>query len=415
MFIYMPIINKPGNYIVEATRPQGCENSSIRLEILQQEPDDTNWVSVGQDGDNFTIDVERLEDGRSANATIGAFFTPEGGSEMRCTNNDITVTIDASCDCDDLTITRAPYSATPVSSDGEDDALIASYTKDECIQYTSLLVSVPSDCDWVEGLDIDNSGDVYGTILPNTDTSARTVTVTIKYTAGGAPCTKEFTVKQAEYDPGCNCSTSKFAVNKTAISVSSGGATSISSTRRIAWTAECGTVTAEITSGNEWLGFHSTTGEKYRYITAATNTTDIERVGTVKISLDNDSECYSSVTVTQSAGTDCNCNSLSLGDTSTTISSGSSTSITVSSGACIGGISVTSSVPSVATATTENGSIKITGLATGFTVISVSYTAIGTDCPNKTIGVTVKCPTIEISPKDGGTTSEGGIKEFTIN
>jgi hypothetical protein len=289
----------------------------------------------------------------------------------------------------------------------------------------TITVEIPSSAQTWLGYNVYSSSIRFSAKTANESTDARSTSVRILEAGTDQVTCERYVVVTQNGEEPCTCSKANFAVSPTSISVASSGATSTSPSRRISWTADCGTVTAEVTSGNEWLGFHSTTGSKYRYITASTNTSS-ERVGTVKVSLDGDSSCYSSVTVTQAAGTaPCYCSGFTITNapySSTPISNSSAKGEEIgyfSKDSCIASISLSSNTSWIYSLGSDSGKIygDIAANATGSireAIITVRYTAGSSSCTRTFKVRQAGCPSMTINPNNGSTTSFGGIQQFTI-
>lgn len=123
--------------------------------------------------------------------------------------------------------------------------------------------------------------------------------------------------------------------------------------------------------------------------------------------------CDNKITLSQSSQ-GCDCTKLTLSKSSVSVNVGGTDTVTVTPN-CVetSTISVVSSDTSKATASYENRTITITGVAKGTATVTVKYTA-GTD-PNctKEISVNVGCPTITITHTPETLTCEGGDMQFT--
>jgi len=107
-------------------------------------------------------------------------------------------------------------------------------------------------------------------------------------------------------------------------------------------------------------------------------------------------------------GGGCDCTELTLSKELVSVNAGSSDTVTVTPN-CTTDITVESSDTTKATASYENDTITINGVANGNATITVKYTAGDNPDCSKDITVNVGCPTITINVTKDGQTFEGDI------
>lgn len=221
-----------------------------------------------------------------------------------CSTGDVTVNWSITqekpsgcdCKCDDFDISGETSQFENIA---QPNATLANITKTgSCIT----IDSVTTTADWISGLGVSGNY-IKGNIAAQAyGSSARTATITVSYKANTSGCTdKTFTITQK--GKPCNCTTANFNVDPTSFNVASGASSSVSN--KFSWTANCGTVKVEVTSGSSWLSIDQNyTSGKYRYFIVTANDTASARTGTIDVYLDgaDSATCRSVVTVTQAAG-----------------------------------------------------------------------------------------------------------------
>lgn len=170
------------------------------------------------------------------------------------------------------------------------------------------------------------------------------------------------------------------------------------------------TVTGVTATGN-FTAYLSGNSIKVKPTGTAPGTTP--NTGSVTISYNNNGskDCPSAISLAQSSQ-GCDCTKLTLSKTSVSVNAGSSDTVTVTPN-CATDITVESSDTTKATASYENDTITINGVANGSATITVKYKAGDNPNCSKDITVNVGCPTITISSSANKIPCEGETITFT--
>ena len=361
-----------------------------------------------------------------ANVPANTSFTSEESYQIKCKfgSTECNKTDGVSQEKKPCNCTTANFQIDPTTMDRvyDDDNFYVNYSAD-C---GSVSATVVSGNDWITGITVNND-DVTFDITENTSTtSARTGSVKL-YLVGNESCSASTTITQGKAP--CNCTTSNFNVDTTTKYISSGASTLAAT---IKYSADCGTVSATVTTGSDWitgLSVHQTSAFHDVDLKVTANT-GAERSGTVNVYLvDYENSCTSAVTVVQSAGTaPCACGAFAItsapysascisktshsNETIATYSGlcGSITSITVSdSNGLFNGTPTTSSTNSIIANINANCGVERTA------TVTVNYNNGGT-CTAKTFDVKQCAGGISsISANPTSLDCSGGTVTFTAN
>lgn len=264
------------------------------------------------------------------------------------------------------------------------------------------------------------TGTVTGNVSSYSGYESRSVTFGIKL--NGETCSASGTGTQTGE---CTCSNSNFNVDTQDHYVSSGGG----SYTDIAYTANCGSVTATTTANTMISGLTVYNGYVRVYCTE--NTSISSRSGYVRVYLKGHvNDCYKLVKIVQNPGQPpCQCSNFAITNapySATCHSSSSANSVNIATfeGNCGSITSITSSntdlVDGLTADTTASGyiygNIKTNCGAARQATITVKYTANGSSCTNKTFVVKQCSGSIIISPSNGTASScSGGTVTFTVS
>ena len=363
---------------------------------------DKTWLSVK--AENGTV-YGKWDANTSFTDTRSATITAKWGTTSCTSRTGSTTQEKAECTCDDFTA-NAVTTAFPQTG----GTITVWKIKHSCGTVEALSASCNSLITSVAPSSVSDGTEIIATANANSGKDAVTCTVGYRFKPNASSsCTSGGTEVTLPGTGACTCEKANFNVDPTSIT----GILYDDSDFNVNYTADCGTVSATVVSGSDWITGITVYDTDVTFdITSNTSTTNT-RSGSVKLYLVDDESCSASTTVTQGkAPVTCYCSALTLSDTSVSVNAGASTSVTYSAN-CVSISSIAASSTGITIDTGTTGTIKITGNTSGDYTITIKSSADGTTCTDKTISVKVNCGTIAISPKDSSGDSSGSTVNFS--